>query len=63
MSELDVRKLAERWVSQFHISDIEWKEVMVEQYMEYLHGTFKPASGRPEYIKPFLIVSNSQYRH
>lgn len=59
MSDLDLRHIAERWVDQFYISDVEWKEVMVEQYMEYLHST----RVMPEYIKPYLIVSNNKYKH
>lgn len=59
MSELDIRRIAEREVEKLHISDLEWKEVLIDQYAEILRQATKP----PEYIRPFLIVSNSQYRH
>lgn len=48
MSELDLRHIAEKWVEQFHIFDLEWRDALIDQYVEILQS----ANKAPEYIRP-----------
>jgi hypothetical protein len=53
---MEARKLAELLVDQYHISDLEWRDCLVDQFVEILEATQEPP--KPQF-KPFLIVSNS----
>jgi len=58
MSDLDFRRTAEAEVEKLHIFDLEWKEVLIDQYVDYLHSMHeKPL------FRPYLLVTNELDAH
>jgi len=56
MKELDFRKQAEQMVNKFYISDPEWREILIETYIEILsHHDKKPimdSLDKDQYLLP-----------
>jgi beta-glucanase (GH16 family) len=57
MNDLDLRKAAEQWVEKYHIFDIEWREELIEQYVDLL------ANRQSNQPRIYLIVSNVPVNH